>query len=271
MTIGRVVELTNQLDHHKRLAVGQTGPLPPFPKRLLEGDAVALDEFISEIWKWYAEALRHDLQFLTARANQVERQALTSFRYVLDNQRHFNEHADFDRAEEAQEWRTRLTANSSDDPDDLLIEGLLKELVAALECLTAIAHRISIGTDGSDAWRNHTSTTPESEIRAVLSDIGLTSLPQQRVDYAIRQFVRHPLLKRARSPHARARIAAVVVLEMNLRPLSVPYDEILDEFGLIGDPRGHALLVIAHGVETAGYRENELLAVLRRVWPEIAT
>ena len=61
----------------------------------------------------------------------------------------------------------------------------------------------------------------------------------------------------------------MVEVEVNLEPLSIRYDELLDEFGLIGDPMGHALLLFAHGAEAAGYTGDRLLVVLRKAWPEI--
>lgn len=56
-------------------------------------------------------------------------------------------------------------------------------------------------------------------------------------------------------------------MEMSLAPLSIPYSDILDEFGLVGDPLALSLLLAAHGVEAAGTKGAGLLPVLRKLGP----
>lgn len=59
-------------------------------------------------------------------------------------------------------------------------------------------------------------------------------------------------------------------MEMNLEPLALPYDEILAEFGLIGDPLGFSLLLVAHGVAAAGNTDERLVPVLSDAWERIS-
>lgn len=268
MTLTRVTDLTNQLGQHKRLAVGATSPLSPFPERSVTGNTVTFKAAVTTIWTWYSEQMRHDLQFLFARATNAEKSTLGDFKRLLDDQRHFNEHADYDRAKEAQAWRdAQAGAGAPSDRD--LVEALFVELEGALETLCQVASRVRQDQLGTEAWRNHVTVSPESELLAVLADIGRDAINERRLAYAVRRFTGHPALNRARTPADRARVAAVIALEINLEPLSVRYDRLLDEFGLIGDPTGHALLIIAHGVEAAGYTGDRLIDVLRRAWPEI--
>ncbi len=269
MTVARVNELADELGLHKRMAVGADGALPPFPGQVLGPVAVTFKDAVTRIWKWYREQLRHDVQFLTARAGSQQRSTLRAFDQLLDNQRHFNEHADFDRAADAQAWRNSLTTDGSEPSDRTMIAALIEELSGALDCLASIAGSVSRDDAGADAWRNHVQRTPQSEVRAVLADIGKESLSATRVEAIVRRFTGHPKLRTARTPGERTRIAAVVVMEMNLDPLSLPHDQILDEFGLVGNSLGQALLIVAHGVEAAGHRGGNLLAVLRRTWPEV--
>lgn len=268
MTLARVTELTTQLGQHKQLAVGATSPLSPFPKRSVAGNAVTFKDAVTAIWTWYSEQMRHDLQFLRARATNREKSILGNFKRLLDDQRHFNEHADYDRAKEAQAWRV-AQAGAGAPSDGDLVEALFVELESALATFCQIAHRVRQDQLDTEAWRNHVARSPESEMLAVLADIGREAINQSRLAYAVRRFTGHRALDRARTPADRARVAAVIALEINLEPLSVQYDQILDEFGLIGDPMGHALLVIAHGVEAAGHTGDRLMAVLRKAWPEI--
>jgi hypothetical protein len=268
MTLARVTELTSQLGQHKRLAVGATSPLSPFPERSVTGNTVTFKAAVTAIWTWYSEQMRHDLQFLLARATYAEKSTLGDFKRLLDDQRHFNEHADYDRAKEALAWRdAQAGAGAPSDRD--LVEALFVELEGALETLCQVAGRVRQDQLGTEAWRNHVAVSPESEMLAVLADIGRDAIDERRLAYAVRRFTGHRALNRARTPADRARVAAVIALEINLEPLSVQYDRILDEFGLIGDPMGHALLIIAHGVEAAGYTGDRLMEVLRMAWPEI--
>lgn len=268
MTLARVTELTSQLGQHKRLAVGATSPLSPFPERSVAGNTVTFKAVVTAIWTWYSEQMRHDLQFLLTRARYAEKSTLGDFKRLLDDQRHFNEHADYDRAEEAQAWRdAQAGADTTSDRD--LVEALFVQLEGALETLCQVASRVRQDQLGTEAWRNHVAVSPESEMRAVLADIGRDAINERRLAYAVRRFTGHRALSRARTPADRARVAAVIALEINLEPLSVQYDRILDEFGLIGDPMGHALLIIAHGAEAAGHTGDRLMDVLRKAWPEI--
>lgn len=266
--MAHITELATRLGQHKRLAVGATSPLSPFPERSVTGNTVTFKAAVTAIWTWYSEQMRHDLQFLLTRATNAEKSTLRDFKRLLDDQRHFNEHADYDRAEEAQSWRDAQTeAGAPSDRD--LVEALFVQLEGALETLCQVASRVRQDQLGTKAWRNHTAMSPEGEMRAVLADIGRDAINKRQLAYAVRRFTGHPALNKAQTPADRARVAAVIALDINLKPLSVQYTHILDEFGLIGDSMGHALLIIAHGIEAAGNTGDRLMDVLRKAWPEI--
>jgi|GEM_PF-3435172 len=267
MTLNRVVELVDDLDRIKRMAVG-TG-WHPFPRQPVGAANVTITVAVTAIWTWYREKLRHDLHFLTPRADSQQKEALRVFDVLLDDQRHFNEHADFARASEAQAWRSAISTSGAAPSDEDMVHALLGELSIALDALRAIAYKLSHDGAGEEAWRNHEARTPETEVRTVLSDIGRENLTQRRIDTIVRRFESHPKLRNARTPQERMPVAAVVAMEMNLAPLTIPYDEILDEFGLIGDPLGFSLLLVAHGVEAAGFTRRRLVPTLRNVWREI--
>jgi len=218
MTLARVIELTNQLGQHKRLAVGATSPLPPFPEASLTGGEVTFKSTVTDIWTWYSERMRHDLQFLRARATRTEGFALGEFARLLNDQRHFNEHADYDRANEAQAWRDELAGAGAPSDGDL-VEALLTELAGALETLCHVASRVRQNQRDTDAWQSHVAVTPESEILAVLADIGREIHPR-RLRYAVRRLEGHPALNRALTPEDRAGVAAVIALEINFQPLT---------------------------------------------------
>lgn len=268
MTAARVAVLAQQLGQHKRLAVGEASPLSSFPEGSLSGSEATFKSVVTAVWTWYSELMRHDLQFLRVRATQSERADLGEFTRLLDDQRHFNEHAGYDRANEAQAWR-EARAVAGAPSDGALVEALLDELAGALATFCQVAGRVRQSKLDTEAWRNHVAKSPKSEMRAVLTDIGNVAFPERRLDYAVRRFTGHRALNRARTPADRARIAALIAVEINLKPLSVQYDRVLDEFALIGDPRGHALLLVAHGAEAVGHRGDRLMEVLRKAWTEM--
>jgi len=267
MTLERVVGLVSDLDRFKRMAVGSG--CSPFPQQAVASANVTITVVVTAIWTWYREKMRHDLQFWTPRADSQQKARLRDFEVLLDNQRHYNEHAEFKRADEARAWRASIATDGGNPTDVEMVDALLGELAIALDVLRTIAQKVGLDSMGSVAWRNHEARTAEVEIRTVLADIGRNNIPQRRVDTVVRRFEGHPNLRNARTPRDRAPIAAVVVMEMNLRPLSIPYDDILDEFGLIGDPLGFSLLLVAHGVEAAGLTHDRLLPTLRNVWREV--
>lgn len=268
MTLNRVTDLTNQLGLHKMLAVGRTSPLPAFPKESVKGNAVTFKTAVTFIWTWYSEQMHHDLQFLLGQATNSEKSTLACFKRILDDQRHFNEHANYNRAREAQAWRDTQTGNDA-STDRALVEALFGELECALETLCQVASRVKRDQRAAKAWRDHAAISPESEILAVLADIGREGINENRLAYAVRRFEKHPALYQAKTPRQRAKVAAVIALEVHLKPLSLQHDQILDEFGLIGDPMGYSLLIIAYGVEAAGHRGDQVIDVLRKAWPKI--
>lgn len=264
MTLDRVVTAFGNLTRNKRMAVGES--CAEFPRSALEAGDVSFNNTVTAIWTWYREELRHDLDFLAPRGDDQQRTTLKEFGDLLDVQRHFNQHANYDRADEAQAWRKANGSNGVEPSDAVLIDALLNRLEIALNTAVAIAARVCRDASTAYDWRNHNARTPESEMRAVLADIGLGKLNQRRVDTIVRRFKSHPELKRAKTSQDRANIAAVVAMEMNLAPLTTTYNTILDEFGLIGHPLGFSLLLVAHGVENAGNKGGNLIPVLHDAW-----
>ena len=264
MTLNRVLDLVDDLNRTKRIAVGSGSP--SFPTTQIDAPGVAFDDAVSAVWTWYEEEFRHDRLFLTARADSAQKATLRDFSALLDGQRHVKQHAGFNRTVEAMAWRTKASTTEVEPSDSELLQALLSELVPALAALASVAETVGRDAAGRNAWSGHEARTPESEVRAVLADLGRNGLPQQRIDTIVRRFEGHPKLKYAQTARDRTRIAAVVAIEMNLAPLTVSHSEILDEFGVIGDPRGIALLLVAHGVQEAGFTGTRLLPALRRAW-----
>ena len=264
MTLSRVLDLVDELNRTKQIAVGSGSPA--FPTTQIDAPSVAFDDAVTAVWTWYEEEFRHDRLFLTARADRAQKATLRDFSALLDGQRHVKQHAGFNRSVEAMAWRSEASTTGDEPSDAELLQALLSELVTALAALASVAETVGRDVTGRNAWSGHEARTPESEVRAVLADIGRDALPQQRIDTIVRRFEGHPKLKYAQTPRDRTRIAAVVAIEMNLSPLTVSHSEILDEFGVIGDPRGVALLLVAHGVQEAGFTGTRLLPALRRAW-----
>lgn len=267
MTLDRLLGLVDELNRSKQIAVGSGSPA--FPTVQVDAPGVDFDDAVTAVWTWYEEELRHDRLFLTARADSAQKAVLRDFSALLDGQRHLKQHAGFNRTVEAMAWRAEASTSEDEPSDAELLQALLSELATALAVLAFIAETVGRDVAGRNAWSGHQARTPESEIRAVLADIGRDALPQRRIDTIVRRFESHPKLKHAQTPRDRTRIAAVVAIEMNLSPLTVSHSEILDEFGVIGDPRGIALLLVAHGVQEAGFTGARLLPALRRAWSGI--
>lgn len=268
MMLARVVAAFDDLSRSKRMAVG--ADCSDFPQNTLKSGSISFSDAVTAIWMWYHEELRHDLDFLTPRGDYQQRSTLKGFKNILDDQRHLNQHANFNRAGEALAWRATIGSNGLEPSEAALLNALLNELESALNTAAAIARSAYRDVAAVSAWRAHDARTPESEMRAVLAAIGRDNLQQRRLETIVRRFVGHPRLRNAKTAQDRARIATVVAMEMNLNPLTLQYDEILDEFGLIGDPLGFSLLLVAHGVEAAGYTGKRLIPVLRDAWERIS-
>jgi hypothetical protein len=265
MTLQRALEFASQLCQFKRLATGS--PCSPFPADEVADADVTFERVVTAVYKWYGEQLRDDIRHLMAKADAQERELLGSFGRLLSIQRNADQHADFPGAAEAQEWRDSVAEDPSDGRPSrsLLIAAFIDELGIALDCLCGIAARLARDPAQAMAWRKLAAATAEEEVRAVFDNIGRHP-PQGKFEYAVRQFKGHPELRRAKSPRDRAQVAELVAVGVSLAPLSVAYDEILDEFGLIGDHMGYALLLLAHGVQASGFNGARLIPVLEGVW-----
>lgn len=172
---------------------------------------------------------------------------------------------------EAQAWRDQVTGGvdaTGSERDQLLRDAFLRLLEGALEELCDVARDISRHDGLRNEWRHRAALSPEAEVRSVYQSMG-RGLPRNFA-YVVRQYKAHPELRRATDPSDRARIAEVAVLGGGLEALSLGYAELLDEFELIGDSAGLALLLLAHGVEAAGHLGEGTVSVLRAIWPSVA-
>lgn len=268
MSLDRALALVEQLSRLKRLATGS--PCAAFPTNKVASAAVTFEDLATAVYKWYWEQLRGDVNYMSSCASHAQRSVLSNFTQILSDQRHVDQHADYERAANAYQWRAELQGAPSDGhpSHNPLSVALLGELCVALECLCTIA--ADIGRDNSKrvAWSQIAATSPEEEIRAVYRNIGRHP-PLPVVSHAVRQFRSHPDLRRAATPAARAQLAEAVVVGSSFGPLVVAYDEIVDEFGLIGDPRAASLLLLAHAAQSAGVQRRSLIPVLKNAWAAI--
>lgn len=265
MSTERAAELAERFSGFKRLAAGASAA--EFPGETASFAGVSFQDVAIAIGDWYITQLRGDVNVIRAGASPQEKSTLSRFHRLLKDQRDYAAHpADYDRKAEAEAWRENVRHKRSQPSADRdLIDALVHELCTALDCLCGVAARIVKNPTDSRAWREAAALSPEEEIRAVYSNLG-RHLPEYRLKYVVLQFSKHPDLARAKSRQERANVGELVVLGTLTAPLRVPYDEILDEFGLVGDSRASALLLIAHGVQASGVPDARLITAIRQVW-----
>lgn len=265
----RIIKASEDLSRHKRLIVG--AGCPNIPEDTFKNKDVRFTEIVTVIWKWYHEQLMHDLDFLSGIGTKEQKKTLREFDELLSAQRHDGQHANSTRKKQASAWRAGVKCKGKTPSQSELIEALLGELEIALKTAIDIAANVHNDTTKVSLWVQHNANTPESQVMAALHAIGRKNLPKGHVALIVRQFTSNPQRKRARTAQDRAQIAAMVAVGLNLTPLSVPYDQILDDFNLIGDPRGSTLLLLAHGIEDAGKQLDPVQQdpVLKRVWDPI--
>lgn len=264
MSAEHAVEFADRLSSFKRLAAGV--PSAAFPAAAISGSGARFQDAAIAIGDWYLTQLRGDVDLIRSHADATEKSLLGRFHRLLKDQRDYIAHpADYDRKAEAEAWREDVRQRSKLSGGDALVNELVGELCAALECLCDVAARIVKNPRQSEAWRQMAAASPEEEVRAVYDNLG-RHLPANRLKHLVLQFTKHPELARARSPRQRANIAELVALGVLAAPLRVPYDEILDEFGLVGDARAAALLLLAHGAQAAGVPDSRMLGVLKDMW-----
>lgn len=251
-----------QLSNHKRMATSST---ISDPTAICHAYDRSFDALVTAIWRWYGESLRQDRFFLENLATASQRAKLHSFWNTLQDQRHDKQHDDYDRAAEAQMWREQVIAAGAPGTESrvLLRDAMVAELQTALQILCAVAQHRAKEPQFAQMWNERASVTPEAEVRNVYSNLGL-QLPRN-FEYVVRQYAADPRLRNA-STSKRAQIAQTTVIGIGLSPLSIGYDELLDEFGLVGDQSARSLLVLAHGVEASGHSNNSTVSILKSIW-----
>lgn len=226
---------------------------------------------VSAIYRWYVEAMRQDREFLESFASSSQRVELRRFLNNVQNQRHDKEHNGFDRAADAETWRAQAIASGAPEaePDAQMRDALVAELQGALMILCGLARRAAQDPRLAGLWRERLATTPEAEIRNVYSNLGL--YPPSSIGHVVRQYEGHPRLRSARSASDRAQIAQTVVIGIGLTPLSMAYDELLDDFDLLGQSSARSLLILAYGVEASGHSNATTVSILKSIWPTVRT
>ena len=146
-----------------------------FPKTLLGTMTLLFRRSCPQFGCGMAKKLRHDLDFLTQQATKEQKQTLTTFHTTLSVQRHDGQHADYKRADEALQWRAGVPSKGREPSDTELIEALLTELETALITAINIAAAVCKDMAKSSRWAQRNAETPESQVAAVLSTIGIAS------------------------------------------------------------------------------------------------
>jgi hypothetical protein len=267
-TFQRASNLAISLDGHKRLATATR--LAPFPVSLVRTplSRAEFDELVTTLYKWYWEDLREDRSYLLLEAAQADRSAVEEFEQTLNAQRHLAQHSNPDQAAYASQWRDNLAAKGADEASRCAAwsEALGVLLCRALEILNSCAYRLAINPAGRRGWLESASVSPEAQVARVYGDLGLRPAGS-RFRYVVHQFTSNPRRTQTSGIHQRRQLAEVMVLGNWLQPLSLPYEEVLDEFGLIGRSDAVPLLLLAHGLEvSSGLAGQQLLEILRNVW-----
>lgn len=266
MSTKHAAELSERLSNFKRMATGSAAP--GFPEERITPAGVSFSEVAIAIGDWYLTQLRADLNVIRTVAMPADRATLKNFYFLMKDQRNYSAHpADYDRKAEAEAWRehVRLRTPSQRSSDVDLINELMGELCTALDCLCRVAAMIVRNPTHSRKWQDAAAMSPEEEMKAVYANLG-RRLPPYQLNNVVRRYSQHPDLARAKSRQERANIAELVAVAHLSAPLQVPYDELLDEFGLVGDSRASALLLIAHGVQASGVPRSHLIAAVQPVW-----
>ena len=264
-----VIEASENLSRFKLMAVG--AKCADFPKETIGNHDSTFPQVVSEIWIWYGEQMRHDLDFLTQQGTKEQKGILTTFNTILRDQRHDGQHADYKRADEALQWRASVPSKGRKASHPELIEALLAELETALITAVDIAATVCKDTAKSSRWVQSNAETPESQVAAVLSAIGMSHIRQGQRDYIVRTLANNPRYRRAKSSSKKQQIAAMVAIGSLLSPVRVPYTQILEDFNLLGDPLSLSLLCAAHSIEATDIElsPDQQYPILKDVWERI--
>lgn len=258
--LSRLQAAVSGLSSQKLLATGVR--LEALPAQALGEVWNDFDRLVQEIYKWYMEDIRADVNFLFSEANSTERVVLAGIQQLVMDQRHVTAHR-YKDAPRAHRWRSDHQAGGAGN--SALRIAFLDDLTRAVTCLSAIAQRVARASSLALPWRDLLADTPIGLVSSVCADLGLRPNPQH-LNYLVRQYEQHPMLKRNPDGPSRRNLAEAVVTGRELVRISVPYRELLDAAGLIAHQEARSFLLLAHSLEELGVRGNTLRSKISLAW-----
>lgn len=227
-------------------------PVKQDPRPSTEGD---FDALITQYYKLFRETIRADVAFLRS---VEEPSAVADFENAVCNLRHAKQHNDNNRAKAFYASWTR--DRSWEAAANVFLE-LWANALSELERVSSLVRRDSKLTK---AWKDNASTESETIFEAVCRDLGAS------FGFGYKKKLLHSVnLRRQRlTPGVDVRAAVEqfcaqeIAASQNLT-LPVPYYDVLDRLGLLGQRKARAALLVAYSVCAATNLTGE--AFLQRV------
>lgn len=215
---------------------------------------------VTAYYKLFSESLARDVTFLM----KLERSSVVeNCRLLIHNLRTVMQHTDNpDAVARVDAWRAANPA------PQVAADALAAALSQALVEITRVAVLAYRNPDSRAAWRDVVAIDVATVFVAVSADLGLT-FSQGRQRFMVRQVEGRLKVDRTRGDR-RTIVADFCVQEIvsDRKPLPVPYSDVLDALGLLGDRDAAGAILIAHSVAEISPRltRDEFLTRVHETW-----
>jgi len=199
-----------------------------------------LDQLVSNYYGFFSERFVRDVAFLSQLDPSPK---IETFRRLLYDLRTAAQHTDNPKSDEvAREWRAQY--GTPQEAADALASAMN-------DCLTRLAQigvAVTRSATHTRAWLELVSIDTGAIFTSVESDLGLRFSPGQR-RRMVRQVEGRLKVTPIEGDHRRI-VTDFCVQEMlsDRRPLPLPYTDVLDSLGLLGDPAAGGAVLAAYSV-----------------------
>lgn len=223
---------------------------------------VAFGALVSEYYKFFRERLAVDVAFLRT---VQRRKPIGAFDHAVNMLRTAKQHHDNPKAEDF--YKAWIVKHQSWPEASNALALMFREALIELALISGYVRGNSTLTA---TWKERATLQPESIFDAVCIDL------QTQYPGNIRRALIANVERRAKQLRRNADVRESVrdfcaqAITAETRSLPVPYDQVLDRLGLIGDQQARAALLLAYAVSASTSLEGEnFLVRVEKTWVQV--
>ncbi|MGW5317141.1 hypothetical protein [Nocardia thailandica] len=217
------------------------------------------DSVVSDYYRLFRERLRKDVSFLKSAGRHADIDDFDSTVYLLRTAKQHD-----DNREAVTFYETWVVEHR---PWRQAAIALAEMFARCIQRLEVASGRVRRDPSLSAAWREHASIEPEAVFLAVCDDLQVRFSPSNRQRMVRNVSKQLQRIKAGDDIRTATEHLCAQEITAQLRPLPMPYFEVLDRLDLIGKHHAKAALLVAYSIRTAtNLKGEEFLLRVEETW-----